>query len=40
MVGNMTASRHIQADMVQEMELRVLHLDWKTARRRLSLPGS
>ena len=39
MVGNMTASRHIHADMVLEKELRVLYLDRKAARRRLPLPG-
>jgi hypothetical protein len=26
----------MQADMVLEKELRVLHLEWKAARRRLS----
>jgi hypothetical protein len=31
---------HVQTDMVLEIELRVLHLDLKALRRRLTSPGN
>jgi hypothetical protein len=36
--GSMAASRQVQAEAVLE-ELRVLHLEWKAARRRLASSG-